>query len=109
MKIAEQTKSLVTVRQEQVKGKWCKSKRVYGFLFILLLMSILAPVFAIVGYQAYNANYHRYLALPGVGMQHLRTAANLLERLAQDSFDARTIHHARLEFAAAHTTLIHYD
>ena len=109
MKIAEQTKSLVTVRQEQVKGKWCESKKFYVFLFILLLMSILAPVFAIVGYQAYNANYHRYLALAGVGMQNLRTGANLLERLAQDPLDAGTIDHARLEFAAAHTTFVQLD
>ena len=109
MKIVEQTKSLVTVRQEQVKGKWRKSKKFYVFLFILLLMSILAPVFAIVGYQAYNANYHRYLALAGVGMQNLRTGANLLERLAQDPLDAGTIEHARLEFAAAHTTFVQLD
>ena len=109
MKIVEQTKSLVTVRQEQVKGKWCKSKKFYVFLFILLLMSILAPVFAIVGYQAYNANYHRYLSLAGVGMQNLRTGANLLERLAQDPLDAGTIDRARLEFAAAHTTFVQLD
>ena len=109
MKIVEQMKSLVTVRQEQVKGKWRKSKKFYVFLFILLLMSILAPVFAIVGYQAYNANYHRYLSLAGVGMQNLRTGANLLERVAQDPLDAGIIDRARLEFAAAHTTFVQLD
>ncbi len=109
MKTAEQTKSLITMRQQQVKGKWRKSKKFYIFLFILLLMCILAPVFAIVGYQAYNANYHRYLSLAGVGLQNLRTGANLLERLAQDPLDAGTIDHARLEFAAAHTTFVQLD
>src|SRR5947209_20240502 len=104
MKIVEQTKSLVTVRQEQVKGKWRKSKKFYVFLFILLLMSILAHVFAIVGYQAYNANYHRYLSLAGVGMQNLRTRANLLERLTQDPLDAGTIEHDCIELAATSPT-----
>ena len=109
MKTAEQTKNLVMVPQQQVKGKWRKSKKFYIFLFAMLLVSILAPVFAVVGYQAYNADYHRYLSLAGTGMQNLRAGATLLEGLAQAPFDTGIIDRAQLDFAAAHTTFVQLD
>lgn len=61
------------------------------------------------GYHAYAGNYPRYLALAQEGMQHLRTAATLLEGLSKNPFDSQQVAQAQSEFTNSLTAFDEID
>src|SRR5437588_3282879 len=109
MKTAAQVKPQAVEKGQKAKGQWRRPKKRYLFAFALLLVSLVGSGFAVVGYQAYNANYNHYLSLARAGMQDLHTAAALLEMLPQDPLGADTSDRAQQQFVAAHTTFVQLD
>src|SRR6266446_7289053 len=92
--------------RQRVQDK--KQKFYLVALPILLLLVILAGS-GVVGYQTYSAKYHNYVSLAQTGIQHLRTAATLLETLPRNPFDSQHVSQAQHEFAAASTVFIQLD
>jgi Protein of unknown function (DUF4012) len=95
-------KNKVDTKQE-TKGKERRIRRLSLVAVVIALFCILGSVFSIVEYPVFSAQYHKDMSLVQAGMQHLRTAANLLKALSQNPFDASTNQNAQREFANAST------
>src|SRR5258706_4329136 len=87
--------------KQLLRSKKQKAKKLYIFLLILVLLSVVSAGLSIVGYNTYNSEYQRDLSLAQVGMQHLQMAETLLNALPKNSFDAQTASQGQQEFAAA--------
>jgi len=88
--------------RQKVKGKRRKFKKpLFTFAFLLLWGACSGS--SLIGYQAYTANYPKYMTLARGGLQHLRTAATLLETLPKNPFDSHQVTSAQHEFATALT------
>lgn len=92
--------------QQWARKKKRKTKKFYLFTLILLIVCITASVATVIGYETYDASYRRYTSLAQTGVQHLRTAATLLETLPKNPFDAPVVGRARQEFVAASTAFV---
>ena len=66
-----------------VKGKKQKMKKLSIFFLILVLLSVVSTGLSVVGYETYTADYHRDLSLAQVGMQHLRMAETLTQKISE--------------------------
>src|SRR5712692_2932203 len=94
---------------QPAKGKKHKSKRVYLFISLFIFLCMLGSGLSVVGFQTYNVNYHRELALAPVAVRHLQTAEGFLKALLQRPFDAQSVSQAQHEFAAASTAFVQVD
>ena len=79
------------------------SKTMLLILCIGLLVVSLGSVFAILGYQSYNALYHNDLTQAQQGEQHLKNAAAQLQTLSKNPFNVAPVDKAEHEFAASLT------
>src|SRR2546425_5234106 len=95
-------------KKQSVQGKRRRYKKFCLIALLILLLSVLDGL-GVVEYQTYSAKYHNYVSLAQTGIQHLRTAATLLETLPKNPLDALTVSHAQHEFAAASTTFVQLD
>ena len=86
---------------QPVKGEKHKSKRLYLFIIIFILLCMMGSGLSVVGYQTYSMNYHRELTLAQIAVQHLQTAEAFLKVLRQRPFDAQSVSQAQHEFTAA--------
>src|SRR5258706_7947816 len=87
--------------KQLLRSKKQKAKKLYIFLLILVLLSVVSAGLSVVGYETYNSEYQRDLSLAQAGMQHLQKAETLLKALPKNPFDAQTANQAQHEFAAA--------
>jgi len=100
------------VKGKKPISKKPRSKKFYFLICAFLLLSIAGSGASVVGYKTYNAykaDYHRYIALAQTGVQHLRTAETLLKGLSKTPLDARIVVQAQHEFAAASTAFVQLD
>lgn len=94
-------------KKQSVQGK----KQRYKKFCLIALPIFLLPVLAGSGIAiaVYHAKYSNDASLAQTGMQDLRTAATLLERLPKNPLDALTVSQAQHEFASAMTTFVQLD
>src|SRR6266568_4359574 len=95
----------VVVRSGQKKEKKQRSKKFYIILSVLLLLGIVGSIFGGIGYRSYSALYQKDMSSAQAGMEHLRTAENLLKTLQNDPLNAQNISQARKEFTSALSAL----
>lgn len=79
------------------------SKTMLLVLCIGLLVVSLGSIFSLLGYQSYNALYHKDMALAQQGEQHLKNAAAQLQTLSKNPLNAVPVSNATHEFAASLT------
>ena len=92
-----------------MKGLKSKSKKLYITMSLCLLLCIAGSGISIFEFQVYSATYHIDMSLARTGMEHLRTAATLLESLPKNPLDSHTVNQAQLEFSTALTSLVKLD
>src|SRR2546429_4222616 len=99
---------MIVEHRRRVQGKKQKFKKIclIALPILLLLAALAGSAGSVVVYQA---KYHNYTALAQTGIQHLRTAATLLEALPKDPLNALTVGKAQREFGAALTTFVQLD
>jgi Protein of unknown function (DUF4012) len=78
-----------------------RTKKLYTFLIIFVLLSIVGSGLSMVGYETSNAHYQRDLSLAHLGIQHLQMAEMQLKALPTNPFDTQTVGQAQRQFAAA--------
>ncbi len=93
--------------QQRVQGKRRKLKKFYLIAPPILLLSLL--VGSGIAFAVYSAKYSNYAFLAQTGIEHLRTAAALLETLPKKPLDVLTVSQAQHEFATAMTTFVQLD
>jgi len=89
-----------------VKSKKPKAKKLYLFLFSLVLLCMIGAGVSIAGYRTYNADYRSYMSLAQTGIKHLQTAEALLKALPKNPLDTHSVSQAQHEFAAASTDFV---
>lgn len=94
--------------RQRVQEKKQKFKKFCLIALPILLLSVVlaGSGVSIVVYQAKSRNY---TSLAQTGIQHLRTAATLLETLPKNPLDALTVSQAQREFSAALTAFVQLD
>ncbi len=97
-------------KKQKAQGKKQKFKKLFLVGLPILLLVVLAGFgVSIAVYQPYQAKYHNDTTSAQTGIQHLRTAAALLEALPKTPLDALTVSKAQHEFSAALTTFGQLD
>ncbi len=94
-------------KKQSVRGKKGRYKKFCLIALPILLLSILAG--SGIAMAVYHAKYSNYASLAQTGIQHLRTAAALLETLQKNPLDAFTVTQTQHEFAASMTTFVQLD
>ncbi len=78
-----------------------KARRTTILVCVLLLLCLLGSAVAAIGYQTYNAEYQKEVAVAQVGLKHLQVAASLMETWSKKPLDSSLITSARHEFTTA--------
>ncbi len=105
----ESPKVTVILPAEQKQGKKPKSKKIYLFMLLLLILGTSGSAFSLTGYQTYNTKYHQYYALAQKAVQHLQTAKSLLAAYQKNLLDAHAINQAHQEFVVARDEFVMLD
>lgn len=95
-----------TIENQQQKPPMSRKKRktLRIALVVLLLISVIAAVGSIAGYQHYHTTYTLSLAQAQTGMIHLRKAETLLVSLQKNPWNAQATQQAQQEFTSASTS-----
>ena len=94
------------IRNDRSKRKK-KTKKLYIFLLIFVLLSVVSGGLSVIGHHGTNnADYLRDLSLAQMGMQHLRMAETQLKALPKNPLDAQTASQAQHEFVAASNAFV---
>src|SRR6266702_3891559 len=94
-------------KKQSVQGKRRRYKKFCLIALPILLLSVHGGSGTAIA--VYHARYSKYASLAQTGIQHLRTAATLLETLPKNPLDALTVSQAQHEFATAMTTFVQLD
>src|SRR5262249_54244792 len=97
----------------EIHGKYKRRKRKARKFFpanlVLLLLCVIGSGLAIGGYQTYDAQYQKDVALAQVGIKHLQTALSLMQAWSKKTLDAASLTPARQEFATASAAFAQLD
>ena len=103
---------LLEEKKQPISKPKKRSRKFYIWLSVLLLLSIIGSLLTVTGYQtykAYTAEYHQYLAIAQVSVQHLQNAEKLLVALPHNPLDTQGVVQAQKEFGGAITSFEQLD